>query len=93
MARKSRYWTLTQGTHQNETGSEIIPLEVKSGKNYSIHHALNNILGNEEYSIRKAYVLCNDNVKIVGDITHLPIYMVMFIKKTTISSPLIYKID
>ncbi|MCQ2332704.1 MAG: AAA family ATPase, partial [Paludibacteraceae bacterium] len=67
--------------------------EVKSGKNYSIHHALNNILGNEEYSIRKAYVLCNDNVKIVGGITYLPIYMVMFIKHTTISSPLIYRID
>lgn len=76
-----------------EEGSEIIPLEVKSGKNYSIHHALNNILGNEEYSIHKAYVLCNDNVKIVGGITYLPIYMVMFIKHTTISSPLIYRID
>lgn len=76
-----------------EEGSEIIPLEVKSGKNYSIHHALNNILGNEEYSIHKAYVLCNDNVKIVGGITYLPIYMVMFIKKATISSPLIYRID
>lgn len=76
-----------------EDGSEILPLEVKSGKDYSIHHALNNILSNEEYNIRKAYVLCNDNVKTEGGITYLPIYMVMFIKQTTVSSPLIYRID
>ncbi len=76
-----------------EEGSEILPLEVKSGKDYSIHHALNNILGNGEYAIRNAYVLCNDNVKTVGSITYLPIYMVMFIQRTTISSPLIYRVD
>lgn len=58
-----------------------IPIEVKSGKDYSIHSALNTFVGNEDYHIKKAFVLSNER-KIIrkGKITHIPIYFMMFFK-------------
>lgn len=57
-----------------------LPIEVKSGKNYSIHSALNNLVSNDAYNIQKAYVLSNERlVKQKGKIIYLPIYYVMFI--------------
>lgn len=64
-----------------EQNGEVLPIEVKSGKDYERHKALTNVVNSTTYKILKAYVLCNDNVKKVGKITYLPIYMLMFIKK------------
>lgn len=57
----------------------VLPIEVKSGKNYKLHTALNNLLGTDEYGIEKAIVLSEANVsrgmragKIVD---YLPLYM------------------
>jgi predicted AAA+ superfamily ATPase len=56
-----------------------IPIEVKSGKDYSIHSALNNFVSNEEYHIQKAYVLSNNrDITRKGKIIYLPIYFIMF---------------
>ena len=63
-----------------EQNGEVLPLEVKSGKDYERHKALTNVMNSTTYQISKGYVLCNDNVKKVGKITYLPIYMLMFIK-------------
>ena len=58
----------------------ILPIEVKSGKDYSIHSALNTLVSNDAYNIQKAYVLSNERlVKQKGKIIYLPIYYVMFI--------------
>ncbi|MDD4431740.1 MAG: AAA family ATPase [Bacteroidales bacterium] len=58
----------------------VVPLEVKSGKNYSEHSALNHFLGTNDYPIHKAYVLSNERViSRKGKITYLPIYAVMFL--------------
>lgn len=59
----------------------ILPIEVKSGKEYYVHDALNNVLSVKNWSIPKAYVLCNDNVSTEGALTNFPIYMIMFFKK------------
>ena len=59
----------------------ILPIEVKSGKDYTIHSALNNFLKNPDYNISKALVFSNEQ-KIFTDeknITYLPIYFVMFL--------------
>ena len=64
-----------------EQNGAVLPLEVKSGKDYERHKALSNVVSSATYNISKAYVLCNDNVKKVGNITYLPIYMLMFIQK------------
>ena len=76
-----------------ERDAEIIPLEVKSGKDYDRHVALNNVMNNVDYGIRKAIVLCNDNLKTRGDVTYAPIYMLMFIEKLKDDAPKIFKPD
>ncbi len=57
----------------------VIPLEVKSGKDYTVHSALNNFVSNDEYCIQKAYVLSNAReITMKGSIVYLPIYFIMF---------------
>ena len=57
-----------------------VPLEVKSGKDYTVHSALNNFVKNEDYHIKKAFVVSNERtVRTDGKITYLPIYYVMFL--------------
>jgi len=73
-----------------ENDSEIIPLEVKSGKDYQRHVALKNILSNEEYTIDRAIVLCNENIKEDGNILYAPVYMTMFLHHRPAVTPLIY---
>lgn len=75
-----------------ERDGEVLPLEVKSGKDYERHKALSNVMNSTTYHISQAYVLCNDNVKQVGKIAYLPIYMLMFLKKEQ-PLPTKYKID
>lgn len=57
----------------------VVPLEIKSGKDYTVHSALNNLVKNEDYNIKRAYVLSNErDVKIKDKIIYLPIYFIMF---------------
>ena len=56
-----------------------MPLEVKSGKDYKIHSALDHFLEVKNYDIHKAYVLSNERqIFTESDITYIPIYFVMF---------------
>ena len=63
-----------------EHAGKVLPIEVKSGKDYEKHSALDNVMSVEEYEIDEAYVFTNDNIKTKGKVTYLPIYMVMFLK-------------
>jgi predicted AAA+ superfamily ATPase len=59
----------------------VIPIEVKSGKDYYVHSALNSFLQNKDYNVSKGLVFSNER-KILTDsngITYLPIYYVMFL--------------
>ncbi len=76
-----------------ETDNDIVPVEVKSGKNYERHNALSNVLSTSNYNITSALVLCNDNIHIKGKITYAPIYMLMFINKKSNTESSIYKVD
>ena len=57
----------------------VLPVEVKSGKDYKLHTALNNLLGTPEYGIDEAIVLSEANVsqgRREGKPVHyLPLYM------------------
>ena len=56
-----------------------VPIEVKSGKDYTIHSALNKLTTNEDYHIKKAYVVSNERmIRTKGKITYIPIYDIMF---------------
>lgn len=61
----------------------ILPVEVKSGKDYTIHSALNNMTSIPEYHVLSGLVLSNEReVKRNGKITYMPIYYVMFLDST-----------
>ena len=75
-----------------ELDGEVTPLEIKSGKDYKRHSALNNVLGNEEYEIQRAYILSEGNVEVDGKKIYIPIYMIMFFENTEIDK-LVYKLD
>lgn len=60
----------------------VAPIEVKSGKDYNIHSALNHFLQVEEYHIRKSYVFSNTRETYTSNgITYLPIYYIMFLQQ------------
>ena len=59
-----------------------VPIEVKSGRDYTIHSALNKFTSNEDYHIQKAYVVSNERtITTKGKITYIPIYYIMFFQK------------
>lgn len=76
-----------------EQRGEVLPIEIKSGKDYMKHAALNNVLANESYNIPESYVLHNGNVSTSGKIVYYPIYMLMFIKKPAMEDDFVYRID
>lgn len=65
-----------------EHGDSVLPIEIKSGKDYERHNALSNIMGNEEYNIPTAHVYCQDNVRVSGKIRYFPIYLIAFLEQT-----------
>ena len=75
-----------------ELDGRIIPIEVKSGKDYDTHRALSNIMDCGEYNIAEAVVFNNDNLHVKGKIVYAPIYMAMFIEKND-TAPTYYKVD
>lgn len=59
----------------------VLPIEVKSGRDYTIHSALSRFTSNEDYHAQEGIVLSNEQtIKTDGKITYLPIYFVIFLK-------------
>ena len=65
----------------NKYDGNILPIEVKSGKDYYIHSALTHCVENENYEIKEAIVFANCNVHKEGKVVYLPVYMVTFLNK------------
>ena len=64
-----------------EQEMSVVPIEVKSGKDYTIHSAMSKAVNNPEYQIKQGYVMSNANIDIKDKITYLPVYMISFIKQ------------
>lgn len=61
----------------------VLPIEVKSGKDYYIHTALNNLLKVDEYKISNGIVFSNEEkVYNNGNVIYMPIYYVMFLRSS-----------
>ena len=60
----------------------VLPIEVKSGKDYYVHSALDKFISNKDYSVKDAIVLCNRReVKTdKNGVTYMPVYYSMFIQ-------------
>ena len=60
---------------------QVLPLEVKSGKDYTEHSALTKFLETPEYSITRAIVFSNEReVHHKKGVTYMPIYYCMFLQ-------------
>ena len=64
----------------------VLPIEVKSGKDYKVHSALDRFIATPDYHICRAVVLSNEQ-KVYGDngITYMPVYYVMFFKNLSVA--------
>ncbi len=76
-----------------EDADKVLPIEIKSGKDYYRHNAMDNILGHESFNMERGYVFCNGNIEVQGKITYFPIYMIMFVQKKTLPSEIIFDTD
>ena len=64
----------------NYDSLSVLPIEVKSGKDYTVHSALDNFLKNPDYNVKEGIVLSNTSErKVKKGIRYLPIYDVMFL--------------
>lgn len=65
----------------DRTNLSVLPLEIKSGKDYTIHSALDKFLQIKEYNIHQAFVLSNaKDVVTTNGVTYLPVYYIACIK-------------
>ena len=64
-----------------EIDGKVVPIEVKSDKDYKSHKSLNNYMNVSDYHIEKAYVLSTANIEQDGKIICLPIYMCYLLKQ------------
>ena len=64
-----------------EKNGAVLPIEVKSGKDYHRHNALTNVMSDQNYQIPEAIVFSNENFRQSDKVMYLPIYMAMFIEK------------
>ena len=76
-----------------EEGRQILAIEIKSGKDYYRHNAMDNVLEQTDYGVREGYVFCNGNVETVDRITYFPIYMLMFLQKPEAPEEILFETD
>lgn len=75
-----------------ELDGKVLPIEVKSGKDYEVHRALSNIMDCQEYDLPQAIIFNNDNLHRDGKFVYAPVYMIMFLEKSD-AAPTYYKVD
>lgn len=68
-----------------EDRGNVLPIEIKSGKDYKRHNALSNVMATPEYNIPQGVVFSNGNLEVVGRITYCPVYMLMFLQPQTLA--------
>ena len=76
-----------------EYQGNVLPIEIKSGKDYKKHAALSNVMANAAYAIPEAFVFHNGNISTSGRVSYYPIYMLMFIQKDRPQEDMIYRLN
>ena len=76
-----------------EEDGKVLPIEIKSGKDYYRHNAIDNVLNCAEYDVSEGYVFCGGNVEQSGRIIYFPIYMLMFLQKKELPEVVLFETD
>lgn len=76
-----------------QNGMSVDILEIKSGKDYQKHPAMDHALKVENWKFGQAIVFCKGNVQNEDGILYLPWYMILFYKIEAVPRQLIYEID
>lgn len=76
-----------------EYKGDVIPIEVKSGKGYSRHRALDHVINNQAYDIKQAIVFCNENIQVKDQIFYCPVYLAGMLKRQIVEGDFIYRLD
>lgn len=70
-----------------EYNRKVLPIEVKSGKIYQRHSALNNIMEISNDSINEGFALSNYNIQVKNNLIYYPVYMLMFSNNEMVNLP------
>ena len=77
-----------------EKDGTVLALEAKSGKSFTTHAALDNLMQQKDFNVPNAIVLSKSgDIQVCEKITYFPVYFLMFIEQQELKSPLIYKVD
>ena len=73
---------------------QVLPIEVKSGKDYTEHSALTKFLDTPEYGIEHALFFSNErDVRQKKGVTYMPIYYCMFLQKDSADSVILPELE
>jgi len=75
-----------------ERGGGVLPVEVKCGKHYERHHALNHLIADKDCRVSDAIVFDGYAFKAKGVVSYLPIYMAMFLSPPQLPDKMIYRL-
>lgn len=74
--------------------TQVLPLEIKSGKDYKEHSALSKFLDEKEYNIHQAIVFSNEPCVLQDKgIWYMPIYYIMFLQKSQTEQIILPKLE
>lgn len=59
-----------------DRNDNVLPIEIKSGKSYKRHHAMDNVLAESKYRLDTGYVFGPCNISQEGKILYAPIYTI-----------------
>ena len=74
-----------------EQHAELVPVEIKSGKDYRSHRALDHLMAVNEYKLKESFVFCPGNVEAEGKTVYLPLYMIMFFQKENMLNKIVFE--
>ena len=76
-----------------EDSGKVVLIEIKSGKDYYRHNAMDHVLNYEPYGTDDGYVFCCGNIERKGKTTYFPIYMLMFLQKKELPDEILFNSD
>ena len=76
-----------------QNGTKVDLLEIKSGKDFKKHPAVNKVMDIPSWNIGKVLVFCKGNIEKDGDVVYLPWYMIMFYKSEQMLDSQKFEVD